>query len=248
MPRNRMIKPDFWDDEKLSTISRDARLTFIGLWTHSDDVGISKGNLKWLKNKIFPYDELEIDQFEKWICELIDLKVIMPYNINQEIFIHIKNFNKHQKINKPSVFKNPAPNQAEMQEYYGKSKRILQEYTRNSTKLLQEHSGSNEGELLPENKLNEVKENEVKKEFDKFWELYDKKIGNKEKIFKIFKKLNADDKKDIFSNLTDYIKSTPEKQFRKNPQKYLTEESWKDEIIQKNDINKPKTDLEPEKF
>ena len=30
MARNRMIKPQFWDDSKIAKISRDARLLYIG--------------------------------------------------------------------------------------------------------------------------------------------------------------------------------------------------------------------------
>lgn len=56
MARSRMIKPEFWDDEKLASISRDARLTFIGLWNHSDDFAVVKGHASWLKNKIFSYN------------------------------------------------------------------------------------------------------------------------------------------------------------------------------------------------
>ena len=71
MPRSRMVKPDFWDDEKLATISRDARLTFIGLWNHSDDYGVVKGNATWLKNKIYPYENrLKLETFTKWISEI----------------------------------------------------------------------------------------------------------------------------------------------------------------------------------
>lgn len=116
-----MVKPDFWDDEKLSKLSRDARLTFIGIWTHADDVGICKGNLKWLKNNIFPYDEIKSEIFEKWIDELSRLKVIMPYTASGEKYIHIKNFLKHQTINKPTPSKSPQPSETLVNEYYGSS-------------------------------------------------------------------------------------------------------------------------------
>jgi len=59
MARIRTIKPEFWDDEKLSLVSRDARLTFIGMWTFSDDYGVVKGASVWLKSKIFPYDNIQ---------------------------------------------------------------------------------------------------------------------------------------------------------------------------------------------
>jgi hypothetical protein len=121
MSRNRMIKPDFWDDEKLSSVSRDARLTFIGLWTHADDVGVSKGNLKWLVNNIFPYDNIKPETFKKWINELTNLRLIMSYECNNEQYIHIRNFLKHQTINKPTPSKNPFPTDLQLQEYYGSS-------------------------------------------------------------------------------------------------------------------------------
>ncbi len=52
MARIRTIKPKFWDDTKLSKISRDARLTYIGMWNFSDDLGVTIKNTIWLKSKI----------------------------------------------------------------------------------------------------------------------------------------------------------------------------------------------------
>ena len=110
MARNRMIKTDFWDDEKLATISRDSRLTFIALWNLSDDYGVVKGNSVWLKNHIFSYDEkLKLAEFETWLNELIDIKVIYTFNSNSEKYYYIKNFLEHQKINRPSTKRNPEP-------------------------------------------------------------------------------------------------------------------------------------------
>ena len=110
MARNRMIKVEFWDDEKLATISRDARLTFIALWNLSDDYGIVKGNSVWLKSRIFPYDEkLKLSEFESWLNELREIKVIYLFNGNHEKYYFIKNFLDHQKINRPSPSKNPSP-------------------------------------------------------------------------------------------------------------------------------------------
>lgn len=68
-------------------------------------------------------------------------------------------------------------------------------------------------------------------QFNDFWKLYDKKIGNKEKIRNKFIKLKDDDIKLIFETLPLYIKATPNKKFRKNPETYLNNFSWRDEII-----------------
>ena len=71
MARIRTIKPKFWDDTKIGRISRDARLLYIGLWSFSDDIGVVIGDTIWLKSKIFPYDQIQVQQFEKWMNELV---------------------------------------------------------------------------------------------------------------------------------------------------------------------------------
>ena len=110
MARSRMIKPEFWDDEKLSKVSRDARLIFIGLWNHSDDYGVVKGNAVWLKNHILPYeDSLSIQKFSGWLSELEKGGWIIKFDADGESFYFIRNFLRHQSINRPSKQRNPIP-------------------------------------------------------------------------------------------------------------------------------------------
>lgn len=109
MARTRMIKPEFWDDEKLAKVSRDARLLFVGLWSNSDDYGVVKGHPAWLKNRIFPYDEIPLATFDGWLTELTAIRVIIPFLHNGERYFHIRNFCRHQTINRPSGTRNPAP-------------------------------------------------------------------------------------------------------------------------------------------
>jgi len=167
MARNRMIKPDFWDDEKLSKISRDARLTFIGLWTHADDIGICKANFKWLLNKIYPYDSIKPETFGKWIDELINLRLIMLYEVNNESFLHIKSFLKHQTINKPTKSYNPIPSDLQLQEYYGSSVVVVKP----KRKEIEVEKKENISFVLPEN-LNGIISEELWEE----WVEYRKEI------------------------------------------------------------------------
>ena len=105
-----MIKTEFWDDQKLAIISRDARLTYIALWNFSDDYGVVKGHHAWLKNNIYPYDEkLGIDTFKKWLLELETLKRILPFSQNGELYYYLPKFLTHQTINRPSLQRNPGP-------------------------------------------------------------------------------------------------------------------------------------------
>jgi hypothetical protein len=97
-----MIKPKFWDDTKIGRLTRDARLLYIGLWNFSDDIGIVIGDSVWLKSKIFPYDQIQIQQFEKWMNELVINGFICLLSYKGERFIYLPNFTRHQVINKPN--------------------------------------------------------------------------------------------------------------------------------------------------
>jgi hypothetical protein len=68
-----------------------------------------KGHPAWLKNRIFPYDEIPLDIFEGWLAELAAIRVIVPFLHNGERYCHIRNFRRHQTINRPSGIRNPAP-------------------------------------------------------------------------------------------------------------------------------------------
>lgn len=66
-------------------------------------------------------------------------------------------------------------------------------------------------------------------QFEEFWNIYDKKTG-KSKCLKKFNSLKESEKKLLFENLPKYIKSTPEKKYRKDPLTYLNGKHWEDEI------------------
>jgi len=76
--------------------------------------------------------------------------------------------------------------------------------------------------------------------FDRFWNLYDKKVG-RAKCEKLFHNLSGNDRNKIFENLPAYIQATPDKQFRKNPEAYLNNRTWEDEIIPAGNIVCSKT-------
>lgn len=66
--------------------------------------------------------------------------------------------------------------------------------------------------------------------FDDFWELYDKKVG-RSKAEKLYSKISTNDKAKIFEHIEPYKQSQPDKKFRKDPETYLRNRAWEDEII-----------------
>lgn len=73
--------------------------------------------------------------------------------------------------------------------------------------------------------------------FDEFWNDYDKKVGSKDKLRKKWNRIPDPEKVKIKEYIPKYKASTPDKQFRKNPETFINNESWKDEIIY-TDVNR----------
>ena len=67
--------------------------------------------------------------------------------------------------------------------------------------------------------------------FEDFWNDYDKKVGEKKKIEKKYNKLSDSEKLKIKDYIPLYKNSQPNKQYRKNPETFLNNKSWNDEII-----------------
>lgn len=109
MARIRTIKPEFPHSESMGRVSRDARLTFIELWTLADDAGRLRGNSRMLASLLFPYDDDSKKLIEGWLGELEREKCIQRYLVDGTTYIQVCNWLTHQKIDKPSASKLPGP-------------------------------------------------------------------------------------------------------------------------------------------
>lgn len=79
------------------------------------------------------------------------------------------------------------------------------------------------------NKTKNKSDNNNNNEFDLVWDMYGKK-GNKKTSLSKFTNLKDSEKKLMAKHLPEYIKSKPEKQYRKNLETYINQECWNDEI------------------
>jgi len=93
-----------------------------------------------------------------------------------------------------------------------------------------------------DNDSDSVNDNEsVKEEFDFFWNLYDKKVGEKKALLVKWGKLKKEDKEKILLHVPKYKAAQPDKRFRKNPEAYLNQKAWNDEIIFSGKVVKDET-------
>lgn len=68
--------------------------------------------------------------------------------------------------------------------------------------------------------------------FEAWWDLYDRKVGHKGKLEKKWGKLSDKEREAAMEHTPRYVKSTPNKTFRKHPATYLNNQSFYDEIIE----------------
>jgi hypothetical protein len=183
--------------------------------------------------------------FRWWMTILLNVNhEAKKFPVNTEIFTcnpgesfrSINDWSKLFRCSKPTVFKffallkNDGMLQTKVVGRGNRRKHLLtvvnwQKYQQAETQNFTE----NKPETLPKVNPNKNDKNE-KNDFDRFWNLYDKKTG-KVKSQKLWAKLAKTEKETILNHIPLYKRATPEKQFRKNPETYLRNRAWEDEII-----------------
>lgn len=97
MARIRTIKPDFWTDGRIVSLSPFARLLFIGMWNFTMcDYGHVADDAMKLKLQILPMDNVDIVQL---LDELLASKRVMRVEDPEgRTYLHVTRFGDHQKI------------------------------------------------------------------------------------------------------------------------------------------------------
>lgn len=114
MPRIRTIKPEFFTSDTVSELPLRARLTWIGLWTHCDDHGRCRGNVKLIKAAVWPLDNVSLRDIEEDIEALIAQRLVFGYIADDgKNYLQITGWTEHQKVDRPSKSIIPAPTEAQ---------------------------------------------------------------------------------------------------------------------------------------
>lgn len=170
-----------------------------------------------------------------FICKSFDSDIMCKFKKDDDGFFY--NERLETEISKRKSFSESRSNNKK-----GKTKDLL-----NTSKSHDNHM-EDENENKDEIKKEVKKENKKQKEehsdfeileqfpFEEFWNSYDKKKGP-EDCKKKFAKLTEKEKEQIWKHVPEYVRSTPDKQFRLNPLTYINGKHWNDEIIFKNGTN-----------
>ena len=100
---------------------------------------------------------------------------------------------------------------------------------------------------IKEKKVKESKVNIIDSEFEEWWIAYDYK-KSKEKAITSWNTLTQQEKNIALSCVLEYVKSTPDKSYRKHPTTYLNQKCFNDEITYRNNATNVKPNSAERRF
>ncbi|MGI5161427.1 hypothetical protein [Microbispora sp. CA-102843] len=114
MARIRSIKPELWSSPGMRGLDPWARLLFIAMWNWADDFGRGTANPRELAGFAFPHDEdISSADIRRMLGELRRAFGVVFYEVGGRPYYWIPSWEKHQKIDKRSGAKYPAPEEGE---------------------------------------------------------------------------------------------------------------------------------------
>lgn len=144
MARKRMIDPSIWESEDFSALSNFAKLVFIALFSLADDDGRGRANPVYLRNTIFPYNEdLRSADIEKALSEIsLNMSVIF-YSCDGSKYYTLTNWDKWQKIDKPTPSKIPEYQENMKIEIFGDNSTKTSRKVDEASRLIEKNKNKN---------------------------------------------------------------------------------------------------------
>lgn len=217
------FEPNQWENGNIQMLSREDKGLFVDLcsmyWSRLGDVPYKLAIQKLCAGNATALNPL----CEEKIIEVIDANIFIKFLSEQ--------LNEFEDVSKQ--------NSKNAKEGWEKRRKQRGESERNATALISQC----ENDAIREDKIKEDKINiislSLENDFLTFWNIYNKKNDSK-KCRDKFLKLPKKDIDKILEVVKDYVNSTPEIQYRKNPLTWLNGKCWEDSIIN----NKPQTNEE----
>lgn len=106
-----MIDPSIWQDEEFGSLSPNAKILFIGLFSNADDEGRIRANEAYLKSTIFMYDDkINVDDVRELRREVYSrMKAVQLYIVDGKYYIQLMNWDEYQKQHKDRIQASTLP-------------------------------------------------------------------------------------------------------------------------------------------
>ena len=110
--RIRSIKPEFWRSQDVADLPRDIRLLWIGLWSYVDDNGVGIDDHRAIAADLFAFEDDPNDSrafVREGLATLSRALRVTRYTVSGVSYIHVTNWEKHQRIDRPNKSRYPLP-------------------------------------------------------------------------------------------------------------------------------------------
>lgn len=205
------FEPGAWDNGTIQMCSREVKGLFIDLCS-----------IYWARLGELPYalalqklcggNEVALQELKRHnILGVVDGNIIIEFLDEQ-----LQEFNQISQRRRENAQK--RWNDANALQKESKSNAIRREEKREEEKREEKINTTADAEIV------------VWPSFEDFWNAYGKKV-DRPKCEKKWNKLGARAREDIMHHLEDYVRSTPDVQYRRNPLTYLNNNSWENDII-----------------
>ncbi len=112
MARIRSVKPEFWKSVAIARLPHRTRLAFIALWSYVDDNGVGRDVPQLIHGELFalePDPREALANVREDLARLSDEGRITRYTVGGKPYLHITNWDEHQRIDKPNKPRYPGP-------------------------------------------------------------------------------------------------------------------------------------------
>ena len=227
MARTRNIKPGFFDNDILGSLSPLTRILFIGLWCIADRDGRLEDRPRRIKKTLLGYDDITAEDTDDMLQQLANNDFIIRYEVDDTKYIQIVNFRKHQNphmAEKPSEIPPPAG-------YVSETQTTQTEPTEGETETETETKPKQKQKRPAKPKTDEAV---VSERFDTFWAAYPRKTS-KQAAANAFKKIAPDE--ELFKKIMQAVEIQKQTEAWRGDIKYipfpatwLHNRRWEDEI------------------
>jgi hypothetical protein len=116
--RIRTLKPEWLEDELLAAASDEARVLSVALILMADDYGRGRANIATIAAEAWRFAMAREDgahaaevlaRASRAFRELLAMRFVVAYEVDRQRYFAIRNWDKHQKVDRPSKARIPAP-------------------------------------------------------------------------------------------------------------------------------------------
>ena len=103
-----MIDPGIWQSQDFGKLPTLAKLVFIGLFSQADDEGRGRANPQYIKNTLFPYEEMRKSDIDSALAIIATHMSIVFYTCDDNEYYALTNWRSWQKVEKPQQSRLPS--------------------------------------------------------------------------------------------------------------------------------------------